>query len=76
MFFLLLCAILWALFAFQSPFDTFGWLMLVALAWVFGFLDCKLAKKSDAEKGHTFPPDMAGEIASGVPQTDASLFEA
>jgi hypothetical protein len=41
--FILLMALLWALFAFKAPFDTYGWLMLVAAGWCGGFLDGRRA---------------------------------
>jgi hypothetical protein len=37
--FLLLCLALWALLAFKVPVDTYGWLFLLATAWLLGFLD-------------------------------------
>ena len=59
MFFILLCLLLWALFALRSPFDTFGWLMIVGYAWVAGYLDCRMMAKSDQDRAYTMPRDAS-----------------
>jgi hypothetical protein len=65
MFFTILCLLLWALFAFKSPFDQFGWLMIVGFAWVCGYLDCRFFSKTDQDKDRVMPPgDDRGEDAS------------
>lgn len=70
MFFLLLCLLLWGLFANKVPFDQFGWLMLVATAWFTGFLDCRFFGKLEADKSRGIPPDHGSDRGS-----DATLFE-
>ena len=47
--FLLLMGLLWALFAFKVPFDTYGWLMLVAAGWCGGFWDGKRADANPSQ---------------------------
>jgi hypothetical protein len=41
--------LLWALFAFKVPFDTYGWLMLVAAGWCGGFWDGKRADANPSQ---------------------------
>jgi hypothetical protein len=65
MFFVLLCILLWALFAFNAPFDRFGWLMLVAAAWMAGFLDARFFAKREGNRELSLPPDVLREQQAG-----------
>ncbi|MEB3245640.1 MAG: hypothetical protein VKJ06_06625 [Vampirovibrionales bacterium] len=47
--FLTLILLLWALFALGTAFDTYGWLMLIALAWCSGFFDGKRSDKTKSQ---------------------------
>ncbi|MDX2084945.1 MAG: hypothetical protein SFZ03_06095 [Candidatus Melainabacteria bacterium] len=66
--FVLLCLLLWALFAFQAPFDRFGWLMIVGAAYMAGFLDARRTLKADADTERVTPPaDTPEESAAATP---------
>lgn len=72
MFFASLLVLVWALFANGVVPDKFGWLMLMAVGWFAGFMDCQWIhrKKSDADQ--TMPPDN-----DGPPETsDSGMFRA
>lgn len=49
MFFIILCIILWALFALNAPFDTYGWIFLVGFGWFTGFLDGRRAQSKQSD---------------------------
>jgi len=53
MFFIALCLVLWALFALNAPFDTYGWLFLVGFGWFAGFLDGR--RSQSKTKSDTVP---------------------
>lgn len=63
MFFLLLCFILWALFATDVPFDRFGWLMVVGFAWFLGFMDGRhtQGRRNPFGSDRTMPPDVMAD---------------
>jgi hypothetical protein len=61
MLFLSMCVLLWALFALKTPFDQYGWLMIVGLTYVAGFLDSRLFARFDQDKARTLPPDAGPE---------------
>jgi hypothetical protein len=52
----------------HSP-DTYGWMFIVGLSWLAGFLDCRLFAKSDQDRQRVLPPD------ANEPSDDQSIFK-
>lgn len=69
MFFVLLCLIIVALLGTGYPPDQSGWMMLLGLGWLAGFLDCRLFAKSDQDKTRVLPPDV------NEPSDDQAIFK-
>lgn len=69
MFFALICLILVALMGTGHTPDLYGWVMLMGLAWLAGYLDCRKFAKSDQDKKRVLPPDM------DYPTDDKATFE-
>jgi hypothetical protein len=65
MFFMVLCLLLWGLIALKAPFDTYGWLFLVATGWFCGFLD---GKRSQGKR-----PDSVALPAERLDSTHANI---
>jgi hypothetical protein len=65
MFFLLLCLLLWGLLALKVPFDTYGWLFLVATGWFCGFLDGKRGRGKRPDSV-ALPPEVMDSTPVGV----------
>ncbi len=58
MFFALVCIIMVALLGTGHTPDLYGWVMLVGLSWLAGYLDCRKFSKSDQERQRVMPPDI------------------
>ncbi len=69
MFFVLLCIGIVALLGTKHPPDTYGWMFIVGLSWLAGFLDCRLFAKSDQDRQRVLPPD------ANEPSDDQSIFK-
>lgn len=57
MFFILLCILIAVLLGTKHQPDASGWMMLIGLAWLAGFLDCRLFARHDRDRERTLPPD-------------------
>jgi hypothetical protein len=69
MFFFLLCLIMVALMGTGHTPDLYGWVMLVGLGWMAGYLDCRKFARSDQDRDRVLPPD------AGEPSNDQATFE-
>jgi hypothetical protein len=69
MFFVLLCLIIFALLITGNSPDQSGWMMLLGLGWLAGFLDCRMFAKSDQDKSRVLPPDV------DEPSNDQAIFK-
>ncbi|WP_373533112.1 hypothetical protein [Vampirovibrio sp.] len=69
MFFVLLCLIIAALLMTGNSPDPSGWMMLLGLGWLAGFLDCRMFAKSDQDKSRVLPPDV------DEPSNDQAIFK-
>lgn len=58
MFFALLCLLVGGLLLSRNTPDHYGWMMLVGVGWLAGYLDCRMYARSDQEKDRVMPPDM------------------
>jgi hypothetical protein len=72
MFFALICLLMTVLLATGHTPDMYGWIMLVGLSWLAGYLDCRKFSRSDQEKDRVMPPDA--RHAADIPD-DNSIFE-
>lgn len=68
MFFALLCLLLIILLLTGHAPDQYGWMMLIGLAWLAGYLDCRRFHRSDQDRARVMPPD-----ADGIPD-DSQIF--
>jgi hypothetical protein len=50
--------------------DQYGWMMLLGLGWLCGYLDCRRFGRSDQDRDRVMPRDAMGE----APPDDATLF--
>jgi hypothetical protein len=57
MFFFLVCIFITVLLSTGHPPDQYGWMMLIGLSWLAGYLDCRRFAKSDREKGRVTLPE-------------------
>jgi hypothetical protein len=71
MFLAFLCLLTLALFLTKHQPDQYGWMMLMGLAWLCGYLDCRRFGKSDQDSDRVMPRDAIGE----APPTDETLFQ-
>lgn len=69
MFFALICLILLGFLGTGHTPDQYGWIMLIGLAWLAGYLDCRKFSKSDQDRKRVLPPDMDS------PTDDKATFE-
>jgi hypothetical protein len=69
MFLLLLILIVAGLLATGHAPDQYGWMMLLSLGWVGGYLDCRFFARSDRDKDRVMPPDIH------EPSDDRTTFE-
>jgi hypothetical protein len=58
MFFALLCLIIVAILGSGHTPDQPGWMMLIGLAWLAGYFDCRKFSKSDQDTKRVMPPDI------------------
>ncbi len=72
MFFAVICLLIIALMGTGHSPDQYGWMMLIGLSWMAGYLDCRKFARSDQEKVRVIPADMRQDPA--IPD-DQSLFE-
>jgi hypothetical protein len=71
MYFALLCLLLAGLLLSAHSPDQYGWMMLIGLAWMTGYLDCRRFQRSDQDRDRVFPPDMT---EADAPLDDSQLF--
>jgi hypothetical protein len=64
MFFFLVCVLVAVLLLTGHPPDQYGWMMLIGLSWLAGYLDCRKFAKSDQEQERVMPPDAHEPILS------------
>ena len=57
MYFFLVCILIAAFMFSGHPPDQYGWMMLVGLGWIAGYLDCRKFARSDQDKDRVMPPD-------------------
>jgi hypothetical protein len=72
MFFALICLLITALMTTGHTPDLYGWMMLIGLSWLAGYLDCRKFAGSDQEKDRVMPPDL--RKTPDIPD-DKSIFE-
>jgi len=72
MFFALICLLITVLLATGHAPDQYGWMMLIGLSWLAGYLDCRKFSRSDQEKVLVMPPDV--RQTPDIPD-DKTLFE-
>lgn len=72
MFFALVFILIIALMSTGHSPDQYGWVMLVGLSWLAGYLDCRKFSRSDQDKDLVMPPDVRNQPE--IPD-DPSLFE-
>jgi hypothetical protein len=70
MFFVLLCILMASLLLTHHAPDQYGWMMLLGLGWLTGYLDCRRFSRSDQDKDRVLPPDMIDG-----PLDDSNLFQ-
>jgi hypothetical protein len=70
MFFAILCLLMLALMLTGHAPDQYGWMMLLGLAWLCGYLDCRRFSRSDQDSDHVMPRDAVDQI----PPDDKTLF--
>ena len=70
MFFAALCILLTVLMVTGHAPDSYGWMMLIGLAWLTGYLDCRRFGRSDQDRDRVMPPDAIGD----TPANDSTLF--
>jgi hypothetical protein len=58
MFFFLVILLVAAFLGTGHPPDQYGWMMLMGVAWLAGYLDCRRFSKSDQERDRVMPPDI------------------
>lgn len=68
MYFVLLCLLVAGLLISKHPPDEYGWMMLIGLGWVTGYLDCRKFSHSDQDQARVLPPD------SNERSDDSSIF--
>lgn len=73
MFFALLCLLITVLLLTKHAPDAYGWMMLLGVAWLAGYLDCRRFSRSDQEKDRVMPPDVSG---LSEPADDSHIFRA
>ena len=75
MFFALVCLLITAIMGTGHTPDQYGWMMLIGLSWLAGYLDCRKFSRSDQEKDRVMPPDARQDAPLGldVPD-DTTLF--
>jgi hypothetical protein len=71
MFFALLCLLLTVLLLTGRQPDSYGWMMLIGLAWLTGYLDCRRFHRSDQDRARVMPPDAPD---TGDVPDDAQIF--
>ncbi|HEY9746380.1 MAG TPA: hypothetical protein V6C99_09200 [Oculatellaceae cyanobacterium] len=57
MFFFLVCFLIAFLLLTGHAPDQYGWMMLIGVSWLAGYLDCRKFAKSDRERDRVLPPD-------------------
>lgn len=57
MFFFLVCILIAVLMLSGRTPDAYGWMMLVGVGWLAGYLDCRRFAKSDQDTDRVMPPD-------------------
>jgi hypothetical protein len=72
MFFALVCLLITVLMATGHSPDQYGWMMLIGLTWLAGYLDCRKFARSDQEKDRVMPADLRQDKT--IPD-DSALFE-
>lgn len=70
MFFFLVCAFIAVLLLTGHPPDQYGWMMLIGVSWLAGYLDCRRFARSDRDKDRVMPPDAHEPFPS-----DKQMFE-
>ncbi|HEY9686186.1 MAG TPA: hypothetical protein V6C52_04340 [Coleofasciculaceae cyanobacterium] len=58
MFFFLVILLVAAFLVTGHPPDQYGWMMLMGVSWLAGYLDCRRFSKSDQERDRVMPPDI------------------
>lgn len=69
--FALLCLLLVGLLLTGHYPDQYGWMMLIGLAWMAGYLDCRRFQRSDQDRARVLPPDV---MKADEPLDDSELF--
>jgi hypothetical protein len=70
MFFALLCLLISGLLLTSHTPDQYGWMMLIGVGWLAGYLDCRRFSRSDREKDRVMPPD----VLQDTPVGDSQIF--
>ncbi len=66
MFFLLLIALIALLMLTGNTPDAYGWMMLLGVGWLAGYLDCRRFLSSDRDKDRVMPPDASDPADDGT----------